>query len=66
MIYLVLILAVLIRIINLNQSLWLDEAAQVLESIRPLSEQLNIAGDFWPPLYHVTLHFWMYLGKSSI
>lgn len=65
---LVIIIAVafLLRIINLNQSFWLDEAAQAIESSRPFGEQLNIVADFHPPLYHVFLHFWMIFGHSEI
>lgn len=54
-----------IRLISINQSLWLDEAAQVIESARPLSQQLHIKGDFQPPLFHLLLHFWMRLGASE-
>lgn len=61
----ILILALLVRLIHLNGSLWLDEAAQALESARPLSEQLQIQEDFQPPLYHLILHFWMYGGMSE-
>ncbi len=60
------ILAFVLRLINLNQSFWLDEAAQVLESARPFGQQLNLAADFHPPLYHALLHFWMYMGRSEI
>ncbi|MBI4008867.1 glycosyltransferase family 39 protein, partial [Candidatus Roizmanbacteria bacterium] len=63
---LVIFLALLLRLYNLGQSFWLDEAAQVIESARPLNEQLNIGADFHPPLYHLLLHFWMYLGNSEI
>ena len=49
LILLTIFLGFLLRIVNLNQSFWLDEAAQVIESARPLSEQLNIAADFHPP-----------------
>lgn len=63
---LILLLACLLRIVNLNQSFWLDEAAQVIESSRPLSQQLDLAADFHPPLFHLILHFWMYLGKSEV
>jgi len=65
-IILIFILAFILRLINLNQSFWLDEAAQVLESARPIGKQFDLASDFHPPLYHVILHFWMYLGKSEI
>lgn len=48
-------IAILVRFVNLNQSLWLDEAAQALESTRPLSQQLDIVGDFQPPLFHIVV-----------
>ena len=54
-----LITAFLLRLILLSDSFWLDEAAQVLESTRPLAEQLQIAGDFQPPLMHLLTFFWL-------
>lgn len=63
---LILLISFILRIINLNQSFWLDEAAQVIESLRPLSSQFIIPNDFQPPLYHILLHFWMYLGVSEV
>lgn len=65
-IWLILVLALLLRLVNLNQSFWLDEAAQVIESSRPLLNQFDIAADFHPPLFHILLHFWMYAGNSEI
>lgn len=62
----ILFLAILLRLVNLNQSFWLDEAAQVIESARPLAHQFNIVSDFHPPLYHLILHFWLIFGKSEI
>lgn len=50
---LVLLLAVLVRLPLLPGSFWLDEAAQALESARPLTQQLSLNGDFQPPLYHL-------------
>lgn len=58
--------ALSLRLINLNQSFWLDEAAQAIESARPLSDQWQLAADFHPPLYHLILHFWMLAGRSEI
>lgn len=55
-----------LRLVNLNQSFWLDEAAQVIESSRPFWQQFDLAADFHPPLYHLLLHFWMLGGKSEI
>ncbi len=65
MIFFVLLLGILLRLLSLDQSLWLDEAAQVIESARPFSQQLDIKGDFWPPLYHLMLHFWIYVDRSE-
>lgn len=58
-------LALLLRLPLLNQSFWLDEAAQALEIIRPLSEQLDLAADFQPPLFHLLLHFWQFGGHQE-
>ncbi len=52
-IWFILILALILRIPLLNGSFWLDEAAQALESARPLSQQFDIIGDFQPPLMHL-------------
>ena len=62
----ILLLAFGLRLVNLNQSFWLDEAAQVIESARSLSEQFSIISDFHPPLFHLILHFWMILGSSEV
>lgn len=61
----ILALALVLRLPNLNGSFWLDEAAQALESVRPLSQQLDIAADFQPPLIHLITHFAMYIDKSE-
>lgn len=57
-------LAFLLRLPLLNGSFWLDEAAQALESARPLTQQLAIIPDFQPPLLHIVVHFMMYIGKD--
>ena len=61
----VIILAAALRIPQLGGSFWLDEAAQVLESARPMSQQLNIRDDFQPPLLHLILHFALYISKEE-
>ncbi len=63
MIYIILILAFILRLPLLNGSFWLDEAAQFLESARPLSQQLNIVDDFQPPLMHLLTFFSIRLGS---
>ena len=50
------LLALGIRLIHLSQSFWLDEAAQALESARPLTEQFELSGDFQPPLFHLLVY----------
>ena len=62
----ILFLGLILRLINLGQSFWLDEGAQVIESSRPFWQQFDLAADFHPPLYHLLLHFWMLLGKSEV
>ena len=61
----VVFLAVILRLPLLNGSFWLDEAAQALESSRPLAQQLSIASDFQPPLLHLLLHFATYLSSAE-
>ncbi|MEN8253403.1 MAG: glycosyltransferase family 39 protein [Patescibacteria group bacterium] len=54
---LVLVLALVLRLVLIGDSFWLDEAAQALEIVRPTNQQLNLAKDFQPPLLHLILHF---------
>src|SRR3990172_2265418 len=61
----ILLLTFVLRLVNLNQSFWLDEAAQVIESARPFSQQTDIAADFQPPGYHFLLHFCMLASHSE-
>lgn len=68
--YLILLLALFLRLINLNQSLWLDEGIQWWASTSfslPHLVTEYIKGDFNPPLFHTILHFWIKLfGDSEI
>lgn len=61
----ILLLALGLRLPLLNGSFWLDEAAQALESTRPLSQQLEIVPDFQPPLLHLILHFAAYFSHAE-
>lgn len=74
-IVLIVILGLLLRLPQLNASLWLDEAAQAQESSRPLSQQLQIRDDFQPPLIHLVVftllqvsnnESWLRLGAALI
>ncbi len=63
MIYLILILALALRLPLLNASFWLDEAAQFIESVRPLAQQFDIREDFQPPLMHLITFLGIRLGE---
>lgn len=59
--------AFFLRIINLNQSLWLDEAASAISAVQPVAKIINtIDKDFMPPLFYILLHYWIGLaGKTE-
>lgn len=60
-----LLLAIILRLPQLNGSFWMDEAAQALEIIRPFNQQLDIISDFQPPLLHLILHLTQYISRSE-
>lgn len=67
MILLILILALALRLVNLNQSLWHDEASQALMSLRPIGYILfERGGDFHPPFFYLLSHLWLYIGRDEI
>lgn len=55
----------ILRLPLLTGSFWLDEAAQILESSRPFSQQLQIQDDFQPPLLHLLTYFTHLFGTSE-
>lgn len=57
----------LIRLVSINQSLWLDEATTALAAKMSLRELfLNfLPGDFHPPFYYFLMHFWVGIFGSS-
>ena len=70
MILAILLLAFILRLILLNQSLWLDEAIEVLAvkntQYSALITQYSL-GDFHPPLYHLILKFWTgFVGFTEV
>lgn len=65
LIWLIMIGALICRLPLLSGSFWLDEAAQALESSRPLNQQFEITADFQPPLLHLIVHLATYLGHQE-
>lgn len=67
MIIYILLFAFGLRLVSLNQSLWLDEATTALVSRMSWSEILNkfLPGDFHPPLYYWIIKIWAILFGST-
>lgn len=70
MLYLIIFASLLLRLINLNQSFWLDEAININNvsalGFRELFLNYSLS-DFHPPLYHLVLKAWInYFGNSEI
>ncbi|MEK7188859.1 MAG: glycosyltransferase family 39 protein [Patescibacteria group bacterium] len=70
MIFLILVLGLVLRLISLDQSFWLDEATSGIV-VRNFSFWEIISkfspGDFHPPLYYLLLKFWsLVFGTSEI
>ncbi|MEX2028063.1 MAG: glycosyltransferase family 39 protein [Candidatus Curtissbacteria bacterium] len=68
MIWIIIILAFAIRLVSINQSLWLDEGINVNVAVGVAFKDLVLSysmGDFHPPLYHVVLRAWILLFGSS-
>lgn len=66
-IIIILILGLTLRLVNLNQSLWLDEAAQAQMSSTSVSQiWFGRSGDFHPPLFYLLSHYWMQFSRSEI
>jgi len=68
--YLLFIFAFLMRLINLNQSFWLDEAttARVIQQYKHFEILTKFSPfDFHPPLYYLFMKFWStFFGYSEI
>jgi len=65
--FFVLALGLILRLINLNQSFWLDEASQAQQSALSLSQIWSgRPADFHPPLFYTLSHFWLQFGRSEI
>src|SRR3989344_6454933 len=67
MLVLVLIVSLVLRLIGINQSLWLDEAINInvikILNLQELFFNYSL-GDFHPPLFHIVLKGWNTLWTS--
>jgi uncharacterized membrane protein len=62
----IILLGLGLRLTNLNQSFWLDEASQAQMSSLSLSQIWSARqADFHPPLFYFLTHFWLQLGRSE-
>jgi len=63
----IIVLAAALRLVNLNQSLWLDEAAQAqMSSMSVKRIWFDRQADFHPPLFYIISHYWMAVNTSEI
>lgn len=60
MIYLIVLLGLVLRLISINQSLWIDEATSAQVAKMSVSDIFTkfLPGDFHPPLYYLVLKYW--------
>src|SRR3990167_10638377 len=68
MIIVILLVALILRLISLDRSLWLDEAINVnVASVLGAKDLIfNYSlGDFHPPLFHIILKYWILIFKNS-
>jgi len=68
MIFVILTIALVLRLISINQSLWLDEAINVNNALLLDFKSLVLnysLSDFHPPIYHVILKLWILLAGHS-
>ncbi len=67
-IYLVLLFSLVIRLVAINQSMWLDEAISANVSKRPMLDIINSFsfGDFHPPSYYLFLNFWTSIFGNGV
>ncbi len=63
----ILLAGLVLRVISLNQSLWLDEATTALAAKMSLNDLFIkfLPGDFHPPLYYLVVKYWILIFGSS-
>jgi len=63
----ILVLGLVLRLINIDQSFWLDEASQAQMSSLPVSQiWFGRGADFHPPMFYFLAHAWLSFGRSEI
>lgn len=68
MIFILLLLSLLIRLVGIDQSLWLDEAISANVSKLPIDQIINNFSvyDFHPPLYYLFLNIWERIVGNNV
>jgi mannosyltransferase len=68
MIYSILLLGLLMRLVSLNQSFWLDETTTATVATKTFTEILNFSqADFHPPFYYLLTSIWASIfGYSEV
>jgi len=66
-IWLILLLTAILRLISINQSLWLDEATTALVAKMSMTDIFGkfLPGDFHPPFYYLLMNSWVKMFGSS-
>ncbi len=62
----ILVLGLILRLVKIDQSFWLDEASQAqMSSMTAKSIWFDRQADFHPPLFYFLSHFWLQFGRSE-
>lgn len=62
----ILVLGLVLRLIKINQSFWLDEASQSILSSQSISQIWHArSADFQPPLFYILSHYWLLISHSE-
>ena len=62
----IVVLGLTLRLINIGQSFWLDEASQAqMSSLSLFQIWSGRAGDFHPPLFYFLSHYWQLISKTE-
>ena len=67
-IFIITLLGLILRLILVNQSFWLDEGASIEIASRPFIQMISsMISDFHPPFYYLILKYWLpFAGHSEL